>query len=258
MKKVFVTIAVLAQMLFAFSAEAEETPRLRFATPGKQKIAKREIVKNDRLHFLATLPVYIFTVGSVIHEGSHAAAIGLDDDFELVDFQPYPHIHPVNGFVGGSVDVECNEYEVDAAQARCADRTGLGVIAAAPYFTDVALFATSDLLLSTGAINPDSRVGLLLYLFGMGASWYDFGRNLIWAVDRTDPDVIAQNFDWPRWSVVTAATAVTAVGAWRLWVNGKRVFLDVDSTREIDGSVEFTIVPMTTPESLGVWAEVRF
>lgn len=38
---------------------------------------------------------------------------------------------------------------------------------------------------------------------------------------------------------------------------GKRVFLDVDSTREIDGSVEFTIVPMTTPESLGVWAEVR-
>lgn len=251
MKPIFVTAAVLTQMLFVFSAEAEELSKAK-------KIPKMEVVKNDRLHFLATLPVYIFTVGSVIHEGSHAVAVGLDDDFALVDFQPYPHIHPVKGFVGGSIDARCYDYELDGQTARCADRTGLGVIASAPYITDVALFATSDLLLSTGAVNPDSRVGLLLYLFGMGASWYDFGRNLIWAIDGSDPDVIAQNFDWPRWSVVATATAVTAVGAWRLWVNGKRVFLDADSPREIDGSVEFTIAPLATPESFGAWAEVRF
>lgn len=251
MKKTLMVATVFAQVLLICSAQAEETPEVK-------PLPRREVVKNDRLHFLATLPVYIFTVGSVIHEGSHAVAVGLDDDWELVDFQPYPHIHPVKGFVGGSIDARCYDYELDGQTARCADQTGLGVIASAPYITDVALFAASDLLLSTGAVNPDSRVGLLLYLFGMGASWYDFGRNLIWAIDGSDPDQMAQGFGVPRWSVVAVATAVTAAGAWRLWVNGKRVFLDVDSPSKVDGAVNFTIAPTATPECFGVWAEVRF
>lgn len=248
-KNALVMLVVLNQLVIISLAKAEEEPELK-RTP------RREAVKNDRLHFLATLPVYIVTVGSVIHEGSHAVVVGLDDDFTLVDFQPYPHFHPQKGFVGGSIDARCVELNQQTGQ--CADKIGLGVIASAPYITDLALFAASDLLLSTGAVNPDSRVGLLLYLFGMGASWYDFGRNLIWAVDGTDPAQMAENFDIPRWTVVAAATGITAVGAWRLWVNCKRVFLDVDATKEIDGKVDFVIAPTVSQESFGVWAEVRF
>ena len=80
-KNALVMLMVLNQLLIISSAKAEEEPELK-RTP------RREAVKNDRLHFLATLPVYIVTVGSVIHEGSHAVVVGLDDDFTLVTFSP--------------------------------------------------------------------------------------------------------------------------------------------------------------------------
>ena len=119
-----------------------------------------------------------------------------------------------------------------------------------PYF-----LVTADLLLSTGAVNPDGMMGLALYLAGMGSTWYDFARNLIWAIDGSDPDQMARNFAIPRWSVVATASALSAVGLWRLWVNGRRVFWDADPSGK---ESKLTIMPMTSPESFGVWAEVRF
>ena len=67
-KNALVMLMVLNQLLIISSAKAEEEPELK-RTP------RREVVKNDRLHFLAILPVYIVTVGSVIHEGSHAVVV---------------------------------------------------------------------------------------------------------------------------------------------------------------------------------------
>ena len=241
MKRTLFAMMMVVQMLSAFSARAEEAP-------------KSESFQRDRLWYAASLPLYILTAGIVVHEGSHALAVGLDDDFELIRFRPYPHYtDDGRGLVGGSIDVRCTD--LDPQTARCADKTGLGVIAGAPYITDTVFFVTADLLLSTGAVNPDGMMGLALYLAGMGSSWYDFASNLIWAIDGSDPDQMARNFAIPRWSVVATASALSAVGLWRLWVNGRRVFWDADPSGK---ESKLTIMPMTSPESFGVWAEVRF
>ncbi|MEK9132491.1 MAG: hypothetical protein AAB606_02175 [Patescibacteria group bacterium] len=239
MKKAFVALAVLIQIVFASSASADEA-------------SKSESLKKDRLWYLAGLSLYAASVGIIIHEGSHAFAVWVDSDFELINFRPYPHIEDGRGFVAGSVELRCNELD-DANN--CADKTGLGVIASSPYITDLTLFVASDILLSTGAVNPDSKAGLALYLVGMVYGLYDFSRNLIWAVEGSDPDQIARNFEIPRWSVVASASAVSAVGLWRLWVNGRRVFFDADHSSK---ESKLTIAPMSGPESFGMTLSVHF
>lgn len=233
-------VVLMALMMSASAARADE-------------VSETESLSKNRLWYVAGLPLYIITAGIFVHEGSHALATMLDSDFELIGFRPYPHRLDDRGWVGGSIEVRCKT--LDERTFRCADRTGLGVIASAPYITDLALFTASDFLLSTGAVNPDSGAGLALYLFGMGASWYDFARNLIWAIEGSDPDQMARNFDIPLWSVVATASAVSAVGAWRLWVNGQRVFFDGNSTAK---EAKFTITPAGGSDSFGVWAEVHF
>lgn len=241
MKQAVICLAVaLSQIITTSSARADE-------------VSETESLHKNRLWYVAGLPLYIITAGIFVHEGSHALATMLDGDFELTGFRPYPHRLDDRGWVGGAIDVRCKT--LDEQTFTCADKTGLGVIASAPYITDLALFTASDFLLSTGAVNPDSGAGLALYLFGMGASWYDFARNLIWAIEWSDPDQMSRNFDIPLWSVVAAASAVSAVGAWRLWVNGRRVFFDEDSSIK---EAKFTITPAGGSDSFGVWAEVHF
>lgn len=238
-------VVVLLGLLFSSSAMADE----RFLPlNGKQKV--KDKTGNSKVPYIAALPAYYFLVQVPLHESSHALLAGLNPNWEARKFRPFPHLNENNSLVFGSVDMRC--YSVEA----CGDKTGLGVIALAPYVTATTIFMVSDAVLSTGVVNPASTTGRVLYFAGMAMPWWDFFFNSVWAVNPSDAAAIANSFEIPRWSVVATGIGISAVGVWRLWVNGKRAFPGQNHDQAKESNL--VIVPMGDSGTIGASAILRF
>jgi len=210
------------------------------------KKPKAEKTKDHKTWYFVAAPLYYLGVHIPLHESGHALAIGLNPNYSLDNFQPYPHFG--NGhFYFGSADAVCKSKEA------CADKTGLGVIFLAPYMTDMEIFAVSNWLLSTERINPTSVAGRALYFAGMVVPWWDFSFNAVWANDISDAAQIARNFEIPRWSVMAIGTSVSALGVWQLWSGYKRAF---HSYKGNESGV--VITPMHDSGKIGVSVGMRF
>ncbi len=240
-KAVVVLTAIILQAFFFRSAIADknskEVPEL--------KVEKK--AKDGKVWYFAALPAYYLSVHMTIHEGSHALVGAVNPNYDVSNFKPWPHL--IDGgphFVLGSVDFSCSG-------KGCEDKTGLGVISTAPYITDIALFTTSDLLLSANVVKPNSVSGRVLYFAGMVVPWWDlFSNSTIWANKNSDANHIAQDFQIPRWSVMATGIGVSAVGFWRLWVGYKRAF---HGRAKESGLV---ITPMNESGKIGASIGMRF
>jgi len=228
-----ILLAVLAMMFFSQPAMADNKTKTR------------------KWLYLAGLPVYYFGAQIPIHEGSHALAVGLNDNYAVTKFQPYPHFTADREhFFLGSVGIICRG-------AACEDKTGSGVISLAPYMADIVIFTTADLLLSTNAVEPTSITGRVLYCAGMAVPWWDFAYNSVWAVEISDANHISQSFEIPRSAVMTAGITVSAVGLWRLW-NGYRRAFSAPSSGHANlpagqaGESNLVIRPIGSSQMLGV------
>ncbi len=242
MKKTSVALMVVILQAFCIqSAMADEnSPPLSGA--GK--------VKDYKVWYFAALPAYYFLGEIPIHESSHALAIGLNPNYQVDKFQPWPH-YSADGsrFFFGSVDMVCNG-------KACDDKTGAGVIALAPYITATTIFTASDLLLSTKVVEPASITGRVLYFAGMVMPWGDFSYNAVWAIRGSDADQIASNFQIPRWSVMAMGMGVSAVGLWRLWSGYKKAF--PGQSHSLANESNLVIVPMGDSGTIGATASMRF
>lgn len=233
MRRVSMLLTIIfLQAFFSQSAVAEANP------------------KDGKVWYFVTLPAYYFFVEIPIHEGSHALAAGLNPNFEVSKFQPWPHYTEHGSLVLGSVMVTC------ASREACDDKIGLGVIFLAPYVTATTIFTASDLLLFTKVVEPASITGRVLYFAGMIVPWWDFSYNAIWATNISDAAQIAKNFQISRWSVMAVGTGVSVVGVWRLWAGYKRAF-----SGQTHGNVKesnLVIVPMGDSGTIGASAIMRF
>jgi hypothetical protein len=94
------------------------------------------------------------------------------------------------------------------------------VIGIAPYILGVSVFAVSDILLSTGMVDPGSPGGVILYVVGMLAPFVDLAANLV--LGKSDWSGIRQRANHPVFDV--AGSALLVVGMWRLVKHGRAVF----------------------------------
>ncbi len=243
-KSSVVLVVIFLQTFFIQSVMADKNSK----QAPEVKVEKK--ASDGKVWYFAALPVYYLGVHIPLHESSHAFAGWLNPNYQVSNFKPWPHNSPDGSrFFIGSVDITC-------IGKACGDKIGLGVIAVAPYITDTVLFTTSDLLLSTKAVEPASTTGRVLYFAGMVVPWWDFSYNAVWAIKGSDADHIAQNFEIPRWSVMAVGMGVSAVGLWRLWGGYKRAFHGQSRSHAKESSL--VITPMSDSKTIGVSASMRF
>ena len=243
-------VAVFLQAFFAKSATAEGNNTPPTVKSGDGKTDKK--AKGHPWRYLVGLPAYYFFVQAPVHETSHMLAVGFNPNYKLNSFQPFPHYDKDAGRLSffGATNFSC------ANEKACADKNGLGKIFLAPYITAAAIFTTSDLLLSTGAVDPGTTAGKLLYLGGMVMPWWDFAFNNVWAPTGSDSDQIARNFQISAESVMLIGMGVSVVGLWRIYVNHDRVF-----NRKAQSSTKkssLIILPMSDSKTIGASASMRF
>lgn len=220
------------------------------ALADNNKVSRKAHKKDYKVWYFAGLPVDYFILQIPFHEGTHAMAAGISSNYDVFKFQPYPHYTPDGSvFYVGSVSFSCHG-------TACDDKVGLGVISAAPYIMDTAVFATADLLLSTKVVNATSVAGRILYFAGMVVPWWDLSFNAVWANDISDAAHIATNLDIPRWSVMAVGMSVSAVGVWRLWHGYKRAFRTQSNGHTGDSNL--VVVPMSDAGTLGASVRGRF
>lgn len=216
-----------------------------------------ETLRSKRLWHLAGLPAWFFAWTSV-HEGSHAL-MAKAYGYEVIGFYPYPVQYEGKYYYGLTAFNKCTEGHTitygDGQTASCEENGGGAVIAIAPYLTDIAVFGTADLLLSTGAVDPDSVGGGLLYAGAMLIPWIDFTWNMN-IPGNLDRELFQQETGMSRKSVVLLSEVVSAVGVWRLYVNGKRVFYDRGSPKKENPMV--VLNPMTGEDALGLTLSGRW
>lgn len=122
-------------------------------------------------------------------------------------------------FVFGSFQASCpepirlNGQKGMERHLPCFNNGGTALILIMPSIVDTAVFATSDTLLGSGAVDPDSLGGRLLFVGGMVAPWVDlaFASNAFWR-DTNDHSRFAARISASRWSVAVLSNAVLAVG----------------------------------------------
>jgi hypothetical protein len=128
----------------------------------------------DKSHLWAlTFSPALVPVHTFVHESSHAFSAELMNRSVKV-FKPYPHIHEGRLYLG-RVDPWLG-YRPPTQNEELAFNL-------APYITDVVMFATTDALLSSGAVDIKTFWGTTLYLFGMVAPMVDFAKGYAWSGD---------------------------------------------------------------------------
>lgn len=244
-------VVICLQVFFTRSAMADTNSTPPPAKSGTGKTEKK--AKGHPWRYLVGLPTYYLLVQSPIHETSHMVAVGFSSNFQLTSFQPFPHYNKDVGRFSffGSTSFSCPN------ERACADKTGLGVIFLAPYITDVALFTTSDLLLSTGAVDPGTTAGKLLYIGGMVMPWWDLIFNSIWQPAGSDGEQISRNFNISLDSTVLIGMGVSTIGLLRLMVNHKKVFGGKKSNPAKTKS-SLIILPTSGSGTVGISAGMRF
>ncbi len=197
-----------------------------------------------------------FVVHISVHESMHALAAGLASDWEVVGFRPYPH-RSDNGesLVFGDMSSRC--LHPDPISGNCVFGADFGMITLTPYIADVAMFAVSDIMLSTGVVTPNSAGGKILFFVGMAAPWLDVAFNSTFSsFEGSDADFVAKSFHIPKWSVIAIGSGISAVGVWRLWINGKRAF--GGSHPAVKENRHLTVTPMVGPGTFGASTSFRF
>lgn len=224
MKKLICALIFLGLTLSAPRAIADERDGEQFAP--------------ERLWHLAELPAWYF-VWTVIHEGSHAltaTALG----YRGCRIHPYPHEHDGVFSYGDSF---CDSWQKSGGSRDA-------VIFIMPSFVDIAVFGTSDLMLTSRVIDPDSLAGGLLFFGGMLAPWLDYTLNAN-NLDGTYADnaIFARLIGVPRWSVMLAQDAIAALGLIRLISVFQEVFFE---DQETDDGLAINILPASNNLGLQV------
>lgn len=213
---------------------------------------RKHRAKDNKVLYFASLPVYYFFVEIPIHEGAHALAVGLNPNWKLTKFQPYPHYaKDRDSYIFGSITKLC------ANKNRCPDKIGSGVISLAPYIMASTIFTISDALLYTESVDAKSTAGRALYFAGMVIPWWDLSYNAVWAVKGSDASRMAINFQIPLWSVMAAGIGISTVGAWRLLSGYKRAFSTCGKRCEFK-KTDIVVAPMANSDTFGALVLGRF
>ncbi len=216
MKRLIFILIFLASSLITMTSAADEQREERFMP--------------ERLWHFTELPAWYF-LWTTIHEGSHAltaTALGYENCY----IHPYPHEH--NGIFS---------YGDSFCAGGPKTRRGDALIYIMPSIIDIAVFTTSDFLLTRRAIDPDSLAGGLLFLGGMLAPWLDFTLNANnFDANYADNAIFAKLVGIPRWSVIAIQDVIAAAGLWRLISTFREVFFK--ETPTLSNTV--SILPFTT------------
>jgi hypothetical protein len=203
----------------------------------------------------AALPAYFF-VDIVIHESSHALA-GLSLGGSVKRFRPYPGVEDVGGgnrvFFWGLTEMEFPNGLSDAEAAW---------FTIAPQVTNLTLFAAADLTLSY--LVPSDSIGAPFLLYGaMLMPWVDM--MIFWTATSSASDVssFARYSGLPNWSVRLMAASLCAVGAWRLFVQARRIFWRYGPDKRppattTTASRDWLLAPLTGPNQAGLALFGRF
>jgi hypothetical protein len=169
-----------------------------------------------QFRILPLLPAYSVLGQTPLHEGSHALAASVFG-MRVNRVIPYPHSYRENNtrrFAAGSVRVEMT-----------GTRSEICGVYMSPYFTDVIMFTSVDLLLHVHPTLENSIGGAILYMVGMLFPYIDFVINFFNSTSDWRQASIASG----RPEVIYSVGAVLlAVATWRLIATGYRVF-----TREV-------------------------
>jgi hypothetical protein len=235
-----IVAVALSQVFFTRSASADDN---------KPKAEGK--AKDYKWAYFAALPVYYFGVEIPMHESVHGLAAAMDTNYKVVEFKPYMHYDSEQGaFLFGSVTIECSD------ESNCSDKSGLGKIALSPYIMTTILFATSDVLLATNAVEPTSVSGRVMYFAGMVVPWWDFTYNTVWVTDISDNAKVAEGFGMPRSSVIAKGALISIAGIWRLWSGYKRAFPKNVRAKAKESNV--LVTPMGGTETVGVSLHMTF
>lgn len=213
MRKIIASVVFACVLVVSFSASAESHRRFRRQT----------------LYHLIAIPAY-YLIGVGLHEGSHAAAVGVVPQTELVSFRPYPHFMRFSDgssrFVNGSIHYQWERCNPPSNGA-------MAFISLAPYLTDIAIFTATDLMLSLGVISPRSPLVGMLYIIGMIGTGIDFFYNLLGSLNGNDFTNAAESLGIHPAVFTAVGGVLSAVALWRVIRVGYDVFTEpVDSPRQ--------------------------
>lgn len=180
---------------------------------GAEKETELEFDK-AKLWNLAGLPAYFF-LENFLHESSHALA-AKSFGGEVYSFKPYPHRTTDGVFLMGGFTLAGKELS----------KRENATVAIAPYLTDAALFISTDLLLSYGAVNPKSAGGLILYSVGMLAPLVNFVYNAHGFGKYNDFVRFSQDTGVNRYTLLVITEGLSFIAAYRLIAQGLNVFFD--------------------------------
>jgi hypothetical protein len=120
----------------------------------------------------------------VIHEGTHGLAVAILGR-KVHGFHPYPHKHEGKFYFGRlSADTEGFQPEEEI------------LFSMLPAAMNLILFAGSDVVLSSGALEADSIGGTMLFILGMAAPMVDFTVGIFSGSDWDDARRAAGSKAW--------------------------------------------------------------
>ena len=220
--------AFILALMFPATAAADKTdktiPVTGWIVPKLEKPKLK--FQKKKLWNLAALPAYFF-LETTIHEGSHAVA-AIFNGYHVSAFKPYPHVAS-GQLLWGAFYLKDKWYS----------KSSEAVIAAAPYFTDLIIFTSTDLLLGYRLIPPESVAGLIVYTVGMVAPWINFVYNVNNTNPLNDFSCISRAIGINRWAVLAVGDVIAAIALWRLWVRGRDVLFSAAPTKEKPSRITF-------------------
>lgn len=218
------TLVILASLVAVLIAVAQLRP------------SKETRYQKSKIWYIATLPLWQ-PIWTVFHEGSHAVAF-MSFGNEITSFKPYPHMRDDGRFLFGGVETECPD-GICGKNVRLAGSL-------APYILDTSVFLASDLVLSTGVVDSEGVGGGFVFVGGMLVPFADFvsQMNGVRCLDRKN---IADALGVSPLTVTISADVLAVVGLWRIYVNGKRMFVGKSKTKS---------QVYISPNSAGVGAKI--
>lgn len=165
--------AILVAVLVLVGATCPPACEAGGGTEEETELELRSSVKWNAL----AAPAYLFGQ-LVFHEGVHLVTNEVFG-FRTKSFEPYPHVKD-GSFYFTYVEAwpKDGKHFVSRDAAMRYWRDEVVVMLMMPYVVDTTLMAASGALLATGAVEPGSVGGLVLYTAGMVVPWVDIFMNV--------------------------------------------------------------------------------